>query len=254
MGQKGPLMGSAVPPAAPLAGALYQNEPMKYLIVNADEFGASRGVNCGIFEAHRRGIVTSASLLVNTRWSEAAAEMSRALPELSVGLHADLTRDLQAGASESRLREGLEAQLKCFEQLMGCLPTHLDSRNNAHRAPQALPAFLDFAREYHLPFRDHCSVRYFSGFYGQYRGQARFDQISVHNLVRLLRTEIGEGITELSCHPGFFDANLASEYNREREAELQTLCAAPVRVLLQQESIELISYHEIGKFLVSVPV
>ncbi len=38
---------------------------VKYLIVNADDFGASRGINRGIAEAHTTGIVTSTSLMVN---------------------------------------------------------------------------------------------------------------------------------------------------------------------------------------------
>ena len=42
---------------------------MKCLIVNGDDFGASRGINRGILEAHRSGILTSTSLLVNTPWS-----------------------------------------------------------------------------------------------------------------------------------------------------------------------------------------
>src|SRR5438552_3240117 len=60
------------------------------LIVNADDFGQSRGVNRGILAAHQRGIVTSASLMV--RWPAAAeaAALGRAHPRLSVGLHMDL--------------------------------------------------------------------------------------------------------------------------------------------------------------------
>ena len=41
------------------------------LIMNADDFGISPGVNAGIIEAHERGIVTSASLMV--RWPDAVA-------------------------------------------------------------------------------------------------------------------------------------------------------------------------------------
>ena len=59
---------------------------MKYLIVNADDFGASHGINRGIQEAHQRGILTSTSLLVNAAVSREAAELSRTAPELSVGL------------------------------------------------------------------------------------------------------------------------------------------------------------------------
>ena len=47
--------------------------PARHLIVNADDFGYSRGVNRGIIEAHERGIVTSASLMVKQPASEEAA-------------------------------------------------------------------------------------------------------------------------------------------------------------------------------------
>ena len=43
---------------------------MKYLVVNADDFGVCAGVNRGIVEAHRRGIVSSASLMVEMPGSE----------------------------------------------------------------------------------------------------------------------------------------------------------------------------------------
>ena len=73
---------------------------MKYLIVNADDFGASHGINRGIMEAHQRGILTSTSLLVNSVGSREAAKLSRSAPELSVGLHADLRNELQATGAE----------------------------------------------------------------------------------------------------------------------------------------------------------
>src|ERR671917_44151 len=62
----------------------------RYLIVNADDFGRSPGVNRGIAEAHERGIVTSASLMV--RWPAAAeaAAYGREHPNLGLGLHLDL--------------------------------------------------------------------------------------------------------------------------------------------------------------------
>ncbi|MDQ3931797.1 MAG: ChbG/HpnK family deacetylase, partial [Actinomycetota bacterium] len=62
----------------------------KYLIVNSDDFGASRGVNRGIIEAHTDGIVTSASLMVTGRAVNEAVSLSREYPALSVGLHWDV--------------------------------------------------------------------------------------------------------------------------------------------------------------------
>src|SRR5438876_12055746 len=62
----------------------------RYLIVNADDFGRSPGVNRGIISAYEHGIVTSASLMA--RWPAAAeaAQYARMRPNMSVGLHLDL--------------------------------------------------------------------------------------------------------------------------------------------------------------------
>lgn len=57
------------------------------LIVSADDFGLSPGVNAGIIRAHRDGILTDASLMVNGAAFDEAVELARATPALSVGLH-----------------------------------------------------------------------------------------------------------------------------------------------------------------------
>src|SRR5437588_6327908 len=78
-----------------------EGRPMKYLIVNGDDFGASHGINRGIVEAHQRGILTSTSLLVDTPWSQEAASLVRAAPDLSVGLHAHLRSAEQEWGGDS---------------------------------------------------------------------------------------------------------------------------------------------------------
>lgn len=64
---------------------------MKWLIVNGDDLGISPGVNSGIVEAHRQGIVTSASLMANLPAAKGAARLARENPGLGVGLHLNLT-------------------------------------------------------------------------------------------------------------------------------------------------------------------
>jgi len=224
---------------------------VKYLIVNADDFGASHGIDRGIIEAHQRGVLTSTSLLVNATASGEAAELSRSAPDLSVGLHADLRSELNANAGPARLRGALEAQLARFEELLGRPPTHLDSHHNVHRDPRALPEFLDLAREQGLPLREHSAVRYFSKFYGQWSGKTHLEQISVESLARMLEMEIKEGFTELSCHPGYVDPDYSSGYSTEREAELRALCDPRIRQALAEQAIQLVSYHDLGKLVVS---
>jgi predicted glycoside hydrolase/deacetylase ChbG (UPF0249 family) len=221
---------------------------MKYLIVNGDDFGAGPGINLGIVEAHRLGILTSTSLLVNAERSEEAAALGRAAPKLSVGLHADLLSELERPAVGSQgLRESLCSQLSRFEELMGRLPTHLDSHHNVHLNPQVLPVFLELARKHGLPLRGNWPVRYFSKFYGQWGGRTHLEQISVEKLASMIETEIGEGFTELSCHPGHVDASHHTTYSIEREAELRTLCDQRIRDALSEQAIRLISYHDFAK-------
>jgi predicted glycoside hydrolase/deacetylase ChbG (UPF0249 family) len=59
----------------------------KYLIINADDFGASAGINRGILDCHTRGVVTSTSLMVTGRSVREAVALSRDHPGLAVGLH-----------------------------------------------------------------------------------------------------------------------------------------------------------------------
>jgi predicted glycoside hydrolase/deacetylase ChbG (UPF0249 family) len=127
----------------------------KYLIVNADDFGASRGINRGILEAHERGIVTSASLMVDRPAAEEAARLGRDRPRLGVGLHVDFGGAGGATADPGECRAVLHRQFRRFWQLLGRLPTHLDVHHNAHRDPRVLPCLLDLARESRLPLREH---------------------------------------------------------------------------------------------------
>src|SRR5438093_1108723 len=83
------------------------------LIVNADDFGLSAGVNRGVLEAHETGVVSSVSVLVNAPgWTDAAQRLrdlsSPSFPELGVGLHLNLTtgRPVSCGGSLCDARTG----------------------------------------------------------------------------------------------------------------------------------------------------
>src|SRR5207249_7989634 len=55
------------------------------------------------------------------------------------------------------------------------------------------------------------------------------EQIGVEGLLRLVDAEVREGVTELSCHPGYVEPGFRSSYLMERELELRTLCDPRVR-------------------------
>jgi chitin disaccharide deacetylase len=224
---------------------------VKYLIVNADDFGASSGINRGILEAHRQGILTSTSLMVNMPAAAEAIVLSHDAPDLGIGLHVNFTNESDDPvvdiADTEACRKELTRQFEQFNALMGRLPTHIDSHHHVHRRSNLLPLFLDLASQYRLPLREHSRVRYFKRFYGQWKDGTHLEWISPENLVRMLDAGLADGFTELGCHPGYVDPAFQSVYNNEREVELRTLCDPLVRDWLTGSGAHLINFGAVAK-------
>ena len=220
---------------------------MKYCIVNADDFGASEGINRGVLDAHERGVLTSTSLMVERPAAESAAAAARGRPSLGVGLHFELASPRGAPLDSERARRALAAQLERFETLMDALPTHLDAHHNLHRLPELAPCFEEVAARHGLPLREHGPVQYFSRFYGRWDGESHPEQISVERLLAMLADEIEGPITEVACHPGYRDPGFRSEYDIERETELLTLCDPALRAGIDQLGIQLIDYRDLPR-------
>lgn len=231
-------------------------ERTRYLIVNADDFGQSAGVNRGVIQAHERGIVTSASLMV--RWTAAAdaADWAREHPELSLGLHVDLgewafrnggwVAGYQVVPTDdgAKVRAEIRRQLEMFRVVVGGDPTHLDSHQHVHQSEPVRSIMLEVASELGVPLRG-CTpgIRHEGGFYGQTgRGEPLPTAITVEALHALI-LGVALGATEMGCHPGL-DVNLDTMYLREREDEVRVLCAPEVRDFLTAEGIELVSFRE----------
>jgi chitin disaccharide deacetylase len=141
------------------------------LIINADDYGLSRGVNTGIIEASEAGVVTSASMIVNLPGFNDAVAHAGSRPALSLGLHLNLTtgKPLTAAPSLTRRKTGLFYSLpvlmtraslglidssdvarECAAQLdrmieFGISPTHLDSHRHVHAHPALWSTVLGVA-------------------------------------------------------------------------------------------------------------
>ena len=213
---------------------------MKVLIVNADDFGASRGINRGVVEAHQSGILTSASMMVDAPGSAEAGRISARHPDLGVGLHVVISPS--AGAPDAEV----ERQLARFNELTGQPPTHIDAHHNVHEDPRVLPAFVSVTERHGLPLRGHCDVRHIAMFYGQWNGESHLEHIGSSGFERIVATEVEDGFNELCCHPGYVDDELESSYTAERQTELATLCDPDVATLLGERGIRLATFREVS--------
>jgi predicted glycoside hydrolase/deacetylase ChbG (UPF0249 family) len=227
------------------------------LIVNADDFGLTEGVNRGIIEAHKNGIVTSASLMVRGSAAAGAAALARANPQLGLGLHVDMgewvLRDSQWIARYELVAEGdaaaavseLEAQLDLFVELTGTLPDHLDSHQHVHLSrPELSAAVAQLAEKLEIGVRSldpHVTCR---GLYGQDEaGRTTLTAIGRDAYVAAIRGLV-TGITEFGCHPGYAE-DLDSDYRSERPIELQSLCDPSVRAAITECGVRLITWADV---------
>jgi chitin disaccharide deacetylase len=223
---------------------------MNFLIVNADDFGASRGINRAVIELYDRGVLTSASLMIGMPAAREAVTLAANRPDLGLGLHVTLTEESGAPLVDFADAAGcaveMRNQLACFQAALGKPPTHIDSHQNVHRDARLLTLFKQIAEDAGLPLREHSRVKYFSDFYGQWDGETHPEQISCCNLIRMLSLE-KEDIVELSCHPGYVDPAFESTYHAEREMELQALSESAFLDFVCSNGIRLISFRDIAR-------
>jgi len=134
-------------------------------VVNADDFGFTPDVNCGILAAHRDGILTAATLMANGAAFDDAVRLARETPSLDVGCHLVLISGrslvppyapLPASAPEL-LRALAARRIRIYDELAaqvrkivaaGIQPTHLDTHKHTHLAPPVLDAVARIAGEF----------------------------------------------------------------------------------------------------------
>jgi predicted glycoside hydrolase/deacetylase ChbG (UPF0249 family) len=228
----------------------------RQLIINADDFGRSHGVNQGISVAHNRGVVTSASLMVRWPAAEEAAVLAQSMPELSVGLHVDLSEWIYrdgdwvqvytlVGDDSSEIALESRQQLAVFRSLVGRDPSHLDSHQHVHREEPVRSVLVDLAAELNVPLRHFApGIEYRGEFHGQTRtGEPLPTALTVEALAAVLRC-LALGTSEVVCHPAL-EVDFESVYGAERVVELAVLCSAELRSVLDVENIRLISFDQL---------
>jgi len=249
---------------------------MRRLFVNADDFGLTEGVSAGILTAMAAGVVGGTTAMV---CAEGGLErLSRLGPQIAgrVGLHLQLTggrpclppeqipslvtaeglfprkKKAVVDVDPDEVRREWRAQLARFRQ-SGLMPSHLDSHHHIHNRPEALPVFVELARELGVPGRavsdamreslaaagvvhaDLCLTR----FYGENLSATTFLSLVDAAFAALG----GSGTVEVMVHPGRHDAALAaiSTYSAGRELELAALTEPGLAEALAERGIHVVT-------------
>jgi predicted glycoside hydrolase/deacetylase ChbG (UPF0249 family) len=249
----------------------------RLLIVNADDFGLCKAQNYGIIEAFTHGVVRSTTAMMNAQGIEHAAALSKACPQLGVGMHFVLTLGRPLSPMPNLTREGelgkwiwemaeagtlpldeiareLECQYGRFIELFGKAPTHIDSHHHVHMFAAIFPIVEAFAKEKGIPVRIDrdeirkgeialCGAKSTDGFDSSFYGDAISEALFLHTLDNA--TLRGDRSVEIMTHPSFIDNTiLGSKYCYPRLAELDVLTSETLKYAITERGFRLGSFND----------
>ncbi|MEH7401567.1 chitin disaccharide deacetylase [Gottfriedia acidiceleris] len=238
---------------------------MTKLIVNADDFGYSKGVNYGIIEAHLNGIVNSATMMMNMYAVEHGIELAKLHPTLGLGVHLVLTagKPLLTGLQTivdqngdflknsywydnpvinvDEVEKEWDAQIQKFLSY-GLNPSHLDSHHHVHMIPILHPVIAKLSQKYNLPVRisPKSQIDGITPFTDQLLTDFYGSDIPI-NYFETIEDRINNRIesVEVMVHPALIDNYLknGTSYCFERLTELDILTNSKL-----PEGVELVKY------------
>lgn len=246
---------------------------MTKLVINADDFGYSKGVNLGIIEAYKYGVVSSTTMMTNMPGAAHAAALALETEGIGVGIHLVLDcgkplsqhvpslvdekgyflkiDQLIERATKEDIEKELTSQIEKFLSF-GLTPTHLDGHHHIHGYEEVYPIVEGLAKAYDLPIRKvsadptHTSNLYlktteafFHTFYGE--------DLEVSLLLDLINQSASYETVEIMCHPAFIDEPLlrGSSYSLPRVRELTILTESLVQKKIAEKNIQLCTYSEL---------
>lgn len=215
---------------------------MKYLIVNADDFGYSQVFNETILDLINRGLVTGTSVMV--KWiTENQTTQVRRLIELHntknvcVGLHIEF--------SGIAFRQEIEEQCRTFTELFGFEPEHIDIHKKAANFHDSYPVLVAFSKEREIPCKNLGTTPKTNWMTDdeEFRGTKH----TIEETEVWLTTLKDGAFYHTTYHPGTFDPESKSSLNKEREADTQKIIQ--LSALLPKYGVTLSSSRDFAAFV-----
>lgn len=251
------------------------------LIINADDFGYSRGHNYGILDSFTEGILTSATLMNTMPGANHAYQLAKSYPDLDVGIHFVATHGKalsdpetvptlvdSAGNFHSNdyfyantiSQEELESEwrLQLAKQLInGVIPSHADSHHHIHMSPQFFPVYAKIVNEHQLAIRfyeEMVDSREVANYRQLVKGLACPDgfspnfyqeEVSEAFFDQFLTTE--DLTIEVMTHPAYLDEAIyhGSSYNLTRMREVEVLTSPKLINKLKEHGVSVISFKDL---------
>lgn len=243
---------------------------MSAIYFNADDLGLTHGVNRGIVECYKNGVVNSASLMTTTPYFEEAVALIKEHRLDNIGLHFNLTEFAPLLSSHKTIvdEQGIffrticdrkdvaldevAAELEAQYQralVAGVVITHFDSHHHVHMSELLKEVFLKIATKYGMPLRKvangyrnpikwlkHDLLFKKHQFYTDSFSSEFYDAaVSEAVLEHIIQNATGS--IEIMCHPGYVDAE-NGVYDLQRQLEIDVLTSENITNLLKLKTLK----------------
>lgn len=208
---------------------------MKKIIINADDWGLSPLFNKGILALMKKGIISSTTVMINQKYIEPEKLLN--LDNISIGLHLELD-------NKSKISE-VEEQIIKFKQVFNKYPSHLDGHQHCHIFPEHIGNVVKVAKKYSLPVRSRFNEDREFFIKNKIKTVDLFLSWHPKRIDELIKkiNNINANVSEVVCHPGYFDKNCNYSYNKQREKELKFLQSS--KFLAAIKKFQLMNYYEL---------
>lgn len=243
------------------------------LIVNADDLGFSKGINYGILDAYRYGIVRSTSLMMNMATTDHAIDLLKS-SGIGIGVHLNATagkpllKHRHIVDEEGHFKKQYEFTIEELEEIRnefiaqiqsafdkGLQVTHLDSHHHIHLWNEEIFSLVKaLGQNYGLKMRVDGNYTYMtsalrSGIQTtEAFSQEFFDKtVYVETLMDIIGRNSDKDSLEIMVHPGFLCGNLygRDSYREMRMVEHSILTSSVMKRFIEDQGIELIHFGQL---------
>lgn len=253
---------------------------MKQLLIRADDLGYSKGVNYGIYESVKHGLINNVGVMVNMPATQHGLDLIRGI-DLDLGLHTNICAGKPLSDPQEipsiteangyfkaskvyrtaafdfvKLEEAvieIRAQYEQFIKLVGRKPDYFEA--HAVYSANFLAALTQVAKEYQAPllpfnfdlapvkFKEKTTIVTFMDSMKPHYDPAKTFQAAL----AYSQTCSANTIPMMVCHPGYLDQDIMnhSSLTIPRTQEVAFVCAPQTKALVDQESLKLVRYHEL---------
>ena len=214
---------------------------MKYLIINADDFGYSRIFNEKILELIEKDFVSSTSVMVDWIDDKQKHQVQKLIElskthNISIGLHVDF--------KNTNFDEEIQRQYDVFVKIFGFEPIHIDLHKLVYLS-NGYPHIINFSKQKNIPCKN-LGIEPFTKFMTKkiiFEGTKK----EINEIENWLSTLKDDEYYTIIFHPGEFDPDSKSSLNKERESDAENIIK--LNKLLLKHNIKLISYSDFAAHL-----